>query len=139
MYLGLFFTAFIAATLLPAQSELLLSGMALSGRYDPALLLLSATAGNTLGSMVNWLLGRGIERFRDRPWFPFKPDAIERAERSYARWGIWSLLLSWAPFIGDALTLAAGLLRTPLHVFLPLVIIAKGGRYVVLLWAVGVL
>ena len=135
-YAGLFVTAFVAATLLPAQSEILLSAMAISGRYDLLLLLLSATAGNTLGSLFNWLLGRGFERLRDRRWFPLKAATVEKAVCWYARWGKWSLLLSWAPIVGDPLTFAAGLLRTPLRVFLPLVLLAKGGRYAVLLIAV---
>lgn len=138
-YAGLFTTAFLAATLLPAQSELLLGAMLVSGRYDAALLLVSATAGNTLGSVVNWLLGRFVEHFRDSRWFPVKRQALERAKRWYARWGKWSLLLSWAPVIGDALTLAAGLMRTRLVIFLPIVLVAKGGRYLVVAAAVGAL
>lgn len=138
-YAGLFTTAFLAATLLPAQSELLLGVMLVSGRYDVALLLASATAGNTLGSVMNWLLGRFVEQFRDRRWFPVRRQSLERAERWYARWGKWSLLLSWAPLVGDALTLAAGLMRTRLAVFLPIVVVAKGGRYLVIAAAVGAL
>lgn len=138
-YAGLFAIAFLAATLLPAQSELLLGAMLVSGRYDTALLLASATAGNTLGSVVNWLLGRFVEHFRDSRWFPVKRQALVRAERWYARWGKWSLLLSWAPVVGDALTLAAGLMRIRLAIFLPIVLVAKGGRYLVIAAAVGAL
>lgn len=135
-YAGLFLTAFLAATLLPAQSELVFAAMLSAGRYDPAALLLTATAGNTLGSIVNWALGRFVEHFRERKWFPFKPEQVHRAERWYARWGKWSLLLSWAPLIGDLLTLGAGLMRTPLATFTLLVLIAKGGRYLAILAAV---
>lgn len=138
-YASLFAVAFLAATFLPAQSELLLGAMLVSGRYDTALLLAVATAGNTLGAWVNWLLGRFIERFRDRRWFPVGAAKLEKAERWYARWGRWSLLASWLPVVGDALTLAAGVLRTPLAAFLVLVLIAKGGRYLVLAGTVGAL
>lgn len=138
-YVGLFATAFLAATILPAQSELLFGAMLLTGRYDTALLLVSATAGNTLGSVANWAMGRFIEHFRHRSWFPVKADDLERAERWYAKWGKWSLLLSWAPVVGDALTLAAGLLRTRLTTFLPLVLVAKGGRYLAVAAALGAL
>ncbi|MFZ5703829.1 MAG: YqaA family protein [Pseudomonadota bacterium] len=134
-YLALFAVAFVAATLLPAQSEALLVAMVINGLFDPQLLLLAATTGNTLGSVANWILGRFTERFRDRRWFPFSASAIERAERWYGRWGKWSLLLSWAPIFGDALTFAAGLMRTPLKFFLPLVLVAKGGRYLILIAA----
>lgn len=135
-YAGLFATAFVAATLLPAQSEVVLTAMLVSGRYDPILLFLAATAGNTLGSLANWLLGRFFEHFRDRRWFPFGGRAVEKAEHWYAKWGKWSLLLSWAPIIGDALTFAAGLMRTPLPLFLLLVLLAKGGRYLALMAAI---
>lgn len=131
VYAGLFTAAFIAATLLPMQSEAALVGLLLSG-YSPWLLLAVASAGNVLGSVINWLLGRGIERFRDRRWFPANEAALIRAQRWYQRYGKWSLLLSWAPIIGDPLTVIAGVMREPLPVFLLLVGIAKVGRYAVL-------
>jgi membrane protein YqaA with SNARE-associated domain len=126
---GLFLTAFLAATLLPAQSELLLAGLHLGGMHDRYLLVAVATAGNVLGSTINWLLGRYLTHFRDRRWFPISRHALERAERYYRRWGVLTLLLAWAPIIGDPLTLVAGIFRTSLWVFLPLVTIGKASRY----------
>lgn len=128
---GLFAIAFIAATILPAQSEAALVGLQLAG-YPVILLVVVASAGNTLGAVVNWALGRGVGRFRDRRWFPVSPITLDRASVWYRRWGRWSLLLSWAPIGGDALTVAAGVLREPFWSFLLLVAIAKTGRYVVL-------
>jgi membrane protein YqaA with SNARE-associated domain len=131
IYAGLFATALLAATLVPAQSEALLVALLLADH--PAWLLVPvATAGNVLGSTVNWWLGRGIERFRDRRWFPVGPAALARAQRWYARVGKWSLLLSWVPVVGDPLTLVAGVMREPLAPFLLLVTLAKLGRYVAL-------
>lgn len=131
LYLVLFFSAFAAATIVPMQSEAVVVGTIASG-YSPVTVVVVATIGNVLGSVINWLLGRWIERFRDRKWFPVNAQQLERAEGWYHRYGKWSLLLSWAPIIGDPLTLIAGVLREPLRVFLPLVTIAKMGRYVVL-------
>jgi membrane protein YqaA with SNARE-associated domain len=131
-YASLFLTAFVAATLFPAGSEAVLVGLLLAGSQSVAGLLIVATVGNVLGSLVNWVLGRWIEHFRDRPWFPVKPAALTRAQSWYQRYGKWSLLLSWAPIIGDPLTVAAGLMRERLGVFLALVAIAKFSRYVVL-------
>lgn len=136
-YLSLFLIAFVAATLLPAQSELALAALLAAGRQDPALLIAAATAGNVLGSLVNWAIGRFLHHHRGHRWFPVPPAALDRAERHYRRWGVWSLLLSWMPVIGDPLTLVAGLLNTPLRLFLPLVLAAKAGRYLALAWAVG--
>lgn len=135
-YGGLFLAAFLAATLLPAQSEAVMAGLLAAREFPPALLIAVASLGNVLGSLVNWLIGRGIERFRDRRWFPASPQALERAQAQYRRWGHWSLLLSWVPLIGDPLTLVAGVLREPLWRFLALVSIAKIGRYLVLAAAV---
>lgn len=129
---GLFLAAFVAATLLPAQSELVLTGLLAAGTHNPAILIALASAGNVLGSAVNWALGRYCMRFADRPWFPLSPASIAKGERWYKKYGRWSLLLSWAPFIGDPITLVAGLLKEPFPSFLFLVIIAKAGRYLVL-------
>ncbi|MHC8407201.1 MULTISPECIES: YqaA family protein [unclassified Pseudomonas] len=131
-YIGLFFAAFGAATLLPLQSEALLVGLLLSDQYWLWLLLTVATLGNVLGSLVNWWLGRRVERFRERRWFPVSPANLDRARVQYQRYGHWSLLLSWLPIIGDPLTLIAGVMREPLGRFLLIVTVAKGARYGVL-------
>ncbi|HWD30388.1 Inner membrane protein YqaA [compost metagenome] len=129
---ALFFSAFGAATLLPLQSEAVLVGLLLRDPQAVFSLLLIATAGNVLGSIVNWLLGRGIEHLRDRRWFPFKQAQLDKAQQRYQRYGQWSLLLSWMPVIGDPLTLIAGIMREPFWRFVVLVTIAKAGRYAVL-------
>jgi len=131
-YAGLFAVAFVAATILPAQSELALVGLLLTGKFSPVLLIAVAAAGNILGSCVNWLLGGFAERFRDRKWFPVSAQALDKAQGWYRRYGRWSLLLSWMPVIGDPLTVAAGFLREPFWSFLVLVTIAKTVRYVLL-------
>lgn len=128
---GLFALAFVAATILPAQSEAAMVGLQLAG-YPVVLLVIVASLGNTLGAVVNWALGRGVERFRNRPWFPLSTASLDQASGWYRRWGRWSLLLSWVPLGGDALTVAAGVLREPFWSFLLLVAVAKTGRYVVL-------
>ena len=131
-YLGLFAIAFVAATILPAQSEAALVALLVAGTQSPVALVAVASVGNVLGAVVNWALGRGVERFRDRTWFPVTAAQLDRATGWYRRWGRWSLLLSWAPIGGDALTVAAGVLREPLWSFVLLVAIAKTLRYIVL-------
>ena len=134
-YLGLFGAAFLSATLLPLGSEAVLAGMLVSGRYDAMLLVLVASLGNTLGSCLNWWLGRAVLRFQDRPWFPVSPQKLARAQAWYGRHGRWSLLLSWAPVIGDPLTFAAGAMREPLPAFVLIVGTAKTLRYLAILAA----
>lgn len=132
VYLGLFASALAAATILPMQSEALLVGLVVAEAQPVWALVAVASVGNVLGSIVNWALGRQLERFRDRRWFPASGTALERAKGWYARYGRWSLLLSWAPIVGDPLTLVAGVLREPFWSFLALVTVAKVARYVVL-------
>ncbi len=133
-HLILFGSAFLAATIFPVQSEAVLLVMQAKGVSSDMVLLAVASVGNTLGACVNWGLGRFAAGLRDRSWFPASSGQLQRAERWYARWGVWSLLLSWMPFVGDPLTVIAGLLRTPFLVFVIIVAIAKTGRYAVLLW-----
>ena len=130
---GLFLAAFGAATILPFQSELVFVGLQLRGTQALWLLVLVASIGNTLGSVVNYALGLGLERYRHRRWFPVTEAQLEKAQGWYARWGVWSLLLSWAP-LGDGFTVVAGIMRTPIWLFVALVALAKTGRYIILAW-----
>lgn len=134
LYGGLFFNAFIAATLVPALSELSFAALLTSGRGLPWVLFLSVTSGNILGAVVNYWLGLRIAQYETHPWFPFKGQQIENAERHFQKYGKWSLLFSWLPIIGDPLTLIAGVLRTDFRFFLMLVSLGKSLRYAVI-WA----
>src|ERR1051325_4222625 len=118
---GLFLASFLSATVFPFQSEVVLFGILLTPHYAAWLLVLVASLGNVLGSCANWLMGRLLARFEDRPWFPVKRDTVAKAEGWYRRYGRRSLLLSWAPVVGDPLTIVAGVLREPFPVFLALV------------------
>ena len=131
-YVALFLSALVAATILPLQSEAVLAALLVAGAHPASLLLIVATTGNVLGSLINWYLGRYLLHFKDRRWFPASDARLEHAQTWYRRYGRWSLLGSWLPIIGDPLTVAAGLMREPLAPFLVLVTIAKGTRYLVL-------
>ena len=133
---GLFASALLAATVIPGASEVVLAGLQLKG-LNPAVLWIVATTGNVIGSLGNWWLGRAALRWRDRRWFPVKPASLEKATAWFNAWGQPALLMSWLPGVGDAVTVAAGVLRVPLLTFLLLVALAKGGRYAVLLGAVA--
>ncbi len=126
---GLFAAAFLSATLLPGSSEAALAAILATGRGGLVESLAVATLGNTLGSCTNWAIGRYLAHWRHHPRFPIPADRFDRYERWYARWGVWSLLLSWVPIIGDPLTAIAGVFRTPLWLFVPVVAAAKLARY----------
>lgn len=128
---GLFWSAFLAATILPGASEVILVAALAETDVDPIAAVVVAGTGNTLGSIVNWAMGRYFARYADRKWFPVPKPALAKAETVFRRYGVWSLLLAWWPFGGDALTLAAGFLRVPLPVFMVLVGAGKFARYAV--------
>lgn len=128
-YLLLFASAFLAATILPFSSEVVLFSLLRDGG-EPVALVVVATLGNTLGSVVNWALGLYLLHFQDRRWFYFSRDQIDKAQRWYQRFGFWSLLFAWLPLGGDALTLIAGIMKLRLWLFLLLVGTGKGLRYI---------
>lgn len=130
---SLFLSAFLAATLLPFYSELLLVGLLSSG-HDPLGLWFWASLGNTAGGALNWVLGRYLLHFRDRRWFPLKPEGLQKAHAWFKRHGLWSLLFTWLPAVGDPLTFIAGIMRVRLWLFLLLCGTGKAARYGVLIW-----
>ena len=128
---ALFFNAFIASTILPAASEVALWAIVTD---NSALLwpgITAASLGNTLGAVVNWLLGRYLSKFAGRKWYPLSPERQARASAWFQRFGIWSLLFSWLPVVGDPLTVAAGVLRVSFIPFLILIAAGKTGRYII--------
>jgi membrane protein YqaA with SNARE-associated domain len=131
-YVGLFFSALIAATVLPMQSEAVLLGLLATKQYPVSILLVVATVGNVLGAVINWYLGRFLLGYKERRWFPTSEHQLARAQGWYRRYGRWSLLGSWLPVVGDPLTVVAGLMREPFGSFVLLVTIAKGTRYLLL-------
>ncbi len=132
IYASLFLVAFAAATILPLQSELVVVGLLVDGSQPWPAIVAVASVGNILGSIVNWMLGRSLLRFQTMRWFPVNRESLARAENWYRRFGRGTLLLSWLPFIGDPLTVVAGVLREPLWSFAVLVGVAKTARYLVL-------
>ena len=136
-YLSLFAIAFLAATLLPVQSEAVLAGLLALSNEPWWALIAVATVGNTLGAVVNWAVGIGIERFQKHRWFPATPAQLEKAKYYYTRYGRWCLFFSWIPFVGDAFTVLAGVLRERLWIFIVIVGAGKLARYLVVAAAVA--
>jgi len=128
-YLSLFTLSFLAATILPMSSELTLVGLLNTNDYNVLALLGSASLGNILGSIFNWLLGFYLLKHMNKKWFPFKKNQINSASNWFQKFGIWSLLFAWVPMIGDPLTLMAGILKVKFFLFLILVSIGKISRY----------
>ena len=137
IYLSLFFISFLAATILPFSSELTLAGLITKSNYDNVLLLIVASFGNVLGSVVNWVLGFYSRNLTIKKWFPFKETQIERSSKWFNKFGKWSLLFAWVPILGDPITLVAGLLRVRFLDFIILVAIGKVSRYLLVFYLIG--
>ena len=127
IYLTLFITALISATLFPLGSEALLIYDITQG-HNIYLLLFFATIGNSLGSVINYFLGlKGEEYLINKKLLNEK--YISKTKTYFDKYGFWSILFSWLPIIGDSITFVAGILKYDFKKFLILVIIAKFSRY----------
>jgi len=129
-YSGLFIASFLAATILPLSSEFVL-GFLLLNNYDPFNTVAVATAGNVLGSVVNYALGLGGGFLVLKKLLRMSGKEINRAEERFKKYGTFSLLFAWVPVIGDPLTVAAGVLRINFMLFLGLVAAGKLLRYII--------
>ena len=136
IYLSLFAISFLAATILPFSSELSLATLIATSDYDNLLLLIVASFGNVLGSVVNWALGSYSRNLTTKKWFPFKETQIERSSKWFRKFGKWSLLFAWVPVVGDPLTLVAGILRVKFIDFIILVAIGKVSRYLIVFYLI---
>ena len=128
-YFSLFLISFLSATIVPISSELTLVGLLIADKYSSFLLIFTASLGNILGSVFNWLLGNYLLIYLKNKWFPFKQNQINQASKRFKKFGLWSLLFAWVPVIGDPLTLVAGILKVKFSIFLFLVSIGKISRY----------
>ena len=126
---GLFLSSFLSATILPGQSEIALMSLIMIDKYSLNLLIFFSCIGNILGSILNWFMGFKLETFKNKKWFPVTDLQLKKASHYYNKYGKWTLILCWVPFIGDPITIIAGLLRVPILHFILIVSFAKIIRY----------
>ena len=142
IYFSLFVVSFMVATIIPFGSEIYFASLLALDNYNSLLLLIVASTGNILGSVFNWICGYYATYFIQKKWFPINKNQITKATNFFLKYGKWSLLLSWVPFIGDPLTFVAGTLRYSFLPFLLLVSIGKIARYLVIylsvLWTINI-
>ena len=131
---ALFLSSFLASTLLPGGSEVILVSFIYQGKFDPLELLFVATAGNTLGGMSTWTVGRFFDW-----WYPsenFTQSKYQHALNWLKRWGSPALVLSWIPVLGDPICLLGGWLRIHWSAALFWIGLGKASRYVVIVYVV---
>jgi membrane protein YqaA with SNARE-associated domain len=105
IYIGLFLSSFLSATILPGQSEIALTSLIILNNHSLSFLVFIASLGNILGSLFNWFIGCKLERFKKKKWFPVTDLQLKKASNWYHKYGKWTLLLSWVPFVGDPITI----------------------------------
>ncbi len=141
IYFSLFALSFMVATIVPFGSEVYFASLLAMEKYSSILLLIAASTGNILGSVFNWICGYYAAYFIQKKWFPINQNQINKATNFFLKYGKWSLLLAWLPFIGDPLTFVAGTLRYSFLPFLLLVSIGKIARYLMIyfsaLWTIN--
>ena len=130
-YIGLFVASFLAATILPLSSEIVLSALLLSG-LSPIALVAIATTGNVLGSLTNYALGYWASLEIIKKWLKISEEEFVQAEQRFVKYGLFSLCFAWVPIIGDPLTVLAGVLRIRLWLFVIFVAVGKLMRYIVI-------
>jgi membrane protein YqaA with SNARE-associated domain len=133
--IALFLGALLAATIVPFSSEVMLLAAISAGEVPLIWLIAAAATGNIAGALINWSLGRYLLHWVGHPWFPFNQEQLGKASERFNRYGVWTLLFSFLPIVGDPLTFAAGMLRVGFWPFLILVSIGKTARYAFLGWA----
>ncbi len=129
---GLFCLSFLAATVLPLGSEWLLVTLLMQGQSAPQVVAI-ATIGNFLGGLTTYGLGYYGSTFITTKILRISTKDSGKAMQLYQKYGVWSLLLSWVPIIGDPLCLVAGSLKLHPALFAVFVFIGKGARY----WALA--
>ena len=126
-YLNLFILSFLASMVLPLGSEALVVALIYQG-FSPFTVIMVATVGNYFGSCTTYYLGLKGRPVLEKYLSP-SPEKLEKSEKLFKKYGIYTLLFTWVPGIGDAITMVAGLTQLPFRSFSILVFLGKFGRY----------
>jgi membrane protein YqaA with SNARE-associated domain len=126
-YLNLFILSFLASTVLPIGSEALVVALVHQG-FSPFNVIMVATAGNFLGSCTTYYIGLKGRPLLEKYLSP-SPEQLKKSEILFKKYGIYTLLFTWVPGIGDVITMVAGLMHISFKYFSILVFLGKFGRY----------
>lgn len=133
---GMFISSFLAGSILPFSSEVVMAGLQVAGA-SPVGLFIGGTLGNTLGTLVNYWIGSlGKEEWITK-YLKLPPAKLEKGKQYVVKYGAWAGILTWLPILGEALAVAMGYLRTPLWFSILAMLVGKGARYAVILFLIG--
>ncbi len=130
-YVGLFVVSLLSASLLPLTGSVAMAGM-VALDYSPVAIVLVATAGSTVGALINYTIGLKGGGFILSRYQKVDQAKLNRAEHFFERWGAFTLSFAWLPLIGDALTVVAGAVHTNLRIFIFWVLLGRLIRETVL-------
>ena len=135
-YWGMLLASFLAGSVFPFSSELVMTALMATG-LDPWQLALYGTVGNVLGSGLNYCVGRlGKVEWFER-YLHVSPKDMERAERFMAGRGAWMGFFAFLPILGSAITILLGLMRANVLITFIAITIGKIFRYIILIYGVG--
>lgn len=135
---GMFIAALLSGSILPFSSEVVMLALIAVGT-DPWDLLLAGSAGNILGGVTCYYIGRTTTPERIQQIFHIKPHNMERARRLVERWGPWIGFFCWVAVLGDAILVTLGIMRSNAPLTMTTMAIGKTLRYLaILLPALGI-
>ncbi|MBQ2373524.1 MAG: DedA family protein [Alistipes sp.] len=134
-YVGLFLSALIAGSILPFSSELVLTVLVQMG-LNPIYCLIWASIGNTLGGLICYWLGYlGNMQWIER-WLKVEKQKLDKVERFVRKYGAWMGLFSTLPWVGEAIIVMLGLMRSNVYYTTLAMFIGKATRYALIILAV---
>ena len=134
-YLGLFISALLAGSIVPFSSELMMGALVAMG-LEPWLCVLAATLGNTLGGLTCYWLGRLGRIDWIEKYLGVKREKVERVQRFLQGRGALMAFFTFLPFVGEAIAVALGFMRSNLWLTTVSMFAGKLARYVAMLWAI---
>lgn len=137
-YIGLFLASFLAATIVPFSSEIILSGALLSGMH-PWTCVWIATLGNWLGGMTSYYLGLLGKLEWIEKYLRIKQEKLEKFNARVQRYGDWFAFFSFVPFVGDVIAVATGFFRCKWWKVAIAMLLGKLARYIVWMYLNGLL
>ena len=137
-YVGMLASAFLAGSFLPFSSEAVMLGLLATG-LDPWGLILYGTAGNILGGLFNYGVGRMGRLDWIEKYLHVKKKDVDKAQRFMAGHGAWMGFFAFLPVLGSAITILLGLMRANIVISTTSMAIGKFLRYVLLVYGASML
>lgn len=131
--LGMFLAAFLAGSFLPFSSEAVMLALMAVG-VNPWELIFYGTAGNVLGSVFNYCVGRmGKEEWFEK-YLHVSPENMDKARRFMRGRGAYMGFFAFIPLLGSAITILLGLMRANILITFLSITVGKTVRYVILIY-----